>query len=102
MARGPNVPAAASAIGPRELTGSGSIAAGTPSIRSIAGSHVRPFRLSIMVRDALVKSVTNAAPRESRNISHESIVPKHSSPRAARRRSARSPSSSHLSLVPEK
>ena len=102
MARGPNMPSAVSARGPRELTGSGSIAAGTPSIRSIAASHARSLRFSIMVREALVKSVTNAAPRESLNISHESIVPKHSSPRAARRRSVVSLSSSHLSLVPEK
>jgi hypothetical protein len=55
-----------------------------------------------IVRLAFDASVMCFRPPESWNTSHESIVPKASSPRPARARAPGTLSSSHLSLVPEK
>ena len=61
----------------------GSIARGTPKMRSSSSSH-SPVPISIsMVRDALEESVTCAAPFVSFQISQVSTVPNSSSPSCA-------------------
>ena len=69
---------------------------------SICSSHSPVSRFSSSVRLALLTSVTWWRPPESFQASHESMVPKQSSPRSARLRAPGIESSSQASLVPEK
>jgi hypothetical protein len=83
-----------------QLRTSGSKAMGTCSSAASSSSHC-PLTMSyISVREALLASVTCTWPPESRCTSHESIVPKASSPFSARDRAPSTWSRSHSSLVP--
>ena len=85
-----------------EGTTRGSTARGMSRSASSSSSQ-SPSRMSkSSVRLAFDGSVTCTAPRVRFQTSHESMVPKASSPFAARARAPGTLSSSHLSLVPEK
>ena len=81
---------------------SGSIARGTPRMRSSSSSQSSVWMLKSSVRLALLKSVTWMCPPVSRQSSQESTVPKRISPRSARPRSPSIVSSRCLIFVPEK
>ena len=91
-----------SAHTPDEGTMSGSTLRGMSSRRRSSSSH-SPRRMSkSSVRLAFEGSVACTRPPVRWNSSQLSMVPKASSPRAARARAPGTWSSSHLSLVPEK
>ena len=75
---------------------------GISRMRRRSSSHLRVWMLNIMVRLALVWSVTWTLPLVSFQISQVSMVPKSRSPFLALSRAPGTLSSSHLILEPEK
>ena len=69
---------------------------------SSSSSHSNVLILKSIVRDALVTSVMWHLPLVSFHTSHESMVPKHRSPRSARSRMPFTLSRIHLIFVAEK
>ena len=81
---------------------SGSMARGTPKISSNSSSQSPVCMLNSIVREALLASVTCALPPVRFQTSHESTVPKASSPALAFFRAPGTCCKTHWSLVAEK
>ena len=85
--------------GPADETTVGSTLSGTPKSSSSSGCHPQVLMSSSCVREALPTSITWSPPR--RLSSHESTVPRQSSPRRLRERSGSWASSSQVAFGAE-
>ena len=83
-------------------TTSGSIERGMSNRSSSSSSQSRVWMSKSIVREAFEASVMWSRPPESRHASHESTVPKQSSPRSARARAPGTLSRIQRILVAEK